>query len=298
MAFGKWMGAVVGFIGTQSILGAIAGFVVGSIIDGLTQVGKGGANDYNTNDGLGGHANTNNGFGDGANGFASGFGGGANGFGGQANGFGGSFRSPQEQARSRFLFSLMVLAAHIIQADDRIMHSEMEYVRRFLRANFGEDAVQEGNDILLKLFDYRKLKGSVVWNDQINQTCNELAQYTPSEHRLQLMAFLCEIAKADGHVDDTEVQALRQIARAMYLNEDVITQMLSLGESTLDDAYKVLGISPDASDDEVKKAYRKMAMQYHPDKVADLGDDVKEAATKRLQEINNAKEMIYKARKM
>jgi DnaJ like chaperone protein len=41
-----------------------------------------------------------------------------------------------------------------------------------------------------------------------------------------------------------------------------------------------------------------MAMQYHPDKVADLGDDVKEAATKRLQEINNAKERIYKARKM
>jgi DnaJ like chaperone protein len=287
MAFGKWMGAVVGFIGTQSILGAIAGFVVGSIIDGLTQVGKGGANGYNANDGFGGHANANNGFG-----------GGANGFSGQANGFGGSFRSPQEQARSRFLFSLMVLAAHIIQADDRIMHSEMEYVRRFLRANFGEDAVQEGNDILLKLFDYRKLKGSVVWNDQINQTCNELAQYTPSEHRLQLMAFLCEIAKADGHVDDTEVQALRQIARAMYLNEDVITQMLSLGESTLDDAYKVLGITSDASDDEVKKAYRKMAMQYHPDKVADLGDDVKEAATKRLQEINNAKEMIYKARKM
>jgi DnaJ like chaperone protein len=290
MAFGKWMGAVVGFIGTQSILGAIAGFVVGSIIDGLTQIGKGGADDY-TNNGPGDGAN---GFG-GANGFANGFGSGANRF---SSGYGGSFRSPQEQARSRFLFSLMVLAADVIQADNRIMHSEMEYVRRFLRANFGEDAVQEGNDILLKLFDYRKLKGDMVWNDQINQTCNELVQYTPSEHRLQLMAFLCEIAKADGHVDDTEVRALRHIARAMYLNEDVVAQMLSLGESSLEDAYKVLGITPDATDDEVKKAYRKMAMQYHPDKVADLGDDVKEAATKRLQEINNAKERIYKARKM
>ena len=64
------------------------------------------------------------------------------------------------------------------------------------------------------------------------------------------------------------------------------------------DAYKVLGISKDATDDEVKAAYRKMALKHHPDRVATLGDDVKKAAEKKFKEINEAKERIYKARGM
>ena len=72
--------------------------------------------------------------------------------------------------------------------------------------------------------------------------------------------------------------------------------MLNLGGNTLEEAYKVLGVSPDASDDEVKRAYRKMALQYHPDKVATLGEDVKAAAEKKFKEIGAAKDLIYKSR--
>ena len=58
--------------------------------------------------------------------------------------------------RNSFLFSMLVMASYIIRADGRIMHSEMEFVRRFLRANFGEDAVNEGQQILLNLFEEQK----------------------------------------------------------------------------------------------------------------------------------------------
>ena len=62
------------------------------------------------------------------------------------------------------------------------------------------------------------------------------------------------------------------------------------------DPYEVLGIRPTATDDEVKAAYRRLALKHHPDRVATLGDDVKRAAEEKFQQINQAKETIYKAR--
>ena len=116
--------------------------------------------------------------------------------------------------------------------------------------------------------------------------------------RLQLLNFLVMIAQADGRVVTEEINALREVARYMRISNTDLESMLNLKSNTLEDAYKVLGISPDATDDEVKKAYRKMALKHHPDRVATLGDDVKRAAEKKFKEINEAKERIYKARGM
>jgi DnaJ like chaperone protein len=74
--------------------------------------------------------------------------------------------------------------------------------------------------------------------------------------------------------------------------------MLCLGGESLDEAYKVLEIDSSATDDEVKAAYRKMALKHHPDRVATLGEDVREAAEEKFQKINSAKEKIFSARGM
>lgn len=256
----KWIGALMGFISGGGILGAIAGFVFGSVFDSL----------------LGGNKE----------------------IGSQMFDDGNSASGAQSQQRNNFLFSFMVLTAHIIQADNKIMHSEMEMVRQFLRRNFGETAVSEGEQILKQLFDYRKKQGEALWHQQIMQACGEMSYGMQEEHRLQLISFLCEIAKADGHLDNVEIKALKELAAALSLNASVIDQMLSIGGNTLEDAYKVLGINPDATDEEVRKAYRNMALKYHPDRVATLGDDVKEAAKRKFQQINEAKERIYKQRNM
>ncbi len=70
----------------------------------------------------------------------------------------------------------------------------------------------------------------------------------------------------------------------------------STEQDKLSEAYKVLGIEPTATDDEVRKAYRQMALKHHPDRVAALGEDVRKAAERKFQEINEAKERIYRAR--
>ena len=87
--------------------------------------------------------------------------------------------------RNSFFFSLLVLAAHMIQADGKIMHSEMEYMRRFLRRTFGDIAEQQGNDILLKLYEYRKQQGEAAWHENILQACAEIKSQMPESERLQ-----------------------------------------------------------------------------------------------------------------
>ena len=88
------------------------------------------------------------------------------------------------------------------------------------------------------------------------------------------------------------------MAASLGISAADVESMLNLrsGKNDLEAAYKVLGISPSATDDEVKAAYRQMALKHHPDRVAKLGDDVRKAAEKKFQEINDAKEKIYKAR--
>lgn len=262
MAAGKWIGGILGFM-QGGPLGALAGVVLGALFDyGLKAV--------NEEDRRHGDVN------------------------------GGSNESRYyEGQRNSFLFSLLVLASYIIKADGKVMHSEMEFVRGFLRNNFGEAAVEQGNNILLRLFEEQKrmdARNKGAFRDVIHRSCRQIAANLDYSQRLQLLGFLVMISKADGVVSAEEVEALKEVECYMDMNTGEVDAMLRLHGGTLDDAYRVLGVSPDATDDEVRKAYRNLALKHHPDRVAALGDDIRRASEKKFKEINEAKDRIYKAR--
>lgn len=260
MGMSKWIGGVLGWM-AGGPLGALAGFALGALFD---------ANNKELRDEACGGGDPMGG-------------------------------NPYEGQRNSFLFSLLALASYIIKADGKVMHSEMEYVRGFLRANFGEGAVAQGEQILLRLFEERKQMDSRspgAFARTIRQCGAQIAANMGREERLQLLSFLAGISKADGRVTPEEVEALKEVARSMMLTDAEVDSMLNLGTTSLDGAYKVLEVTPDATDDEVKRAYRRRALKHHPDRVASLGEDVQKAAEEKFKQINEAYERVCKARGM
>lgn len=111
-----------------------------------------------------------------------------------------------------FLLSLMIISSYVIQADGRIMHSELEYLRGFLTENYGVEKKEKYIELLLKLFEESKKYSHEDWIMRIKECAVEINDYTTEEQRMLLMSFLIKIVKADKRVDYAEVQSLRNIA--------------------------------------------------------------------------------------
>ena len=195
--------------------------------------------------------------------------------------------SANEQ-RNSFLVSLLVLSAAVMKSDGKVMKSELEYVKDFIRRNFGEEALPQALQIL---------KAALEKDVDVPQICAQIKLYMSSSLRLQLFHYLVGIANADGHVSQKEVDDLKRMA--MYLGipaQEAESILAMFGGQDVNSAYRVLEIDTSVSDDEVKKAYKKMAIKHHPDKVESLGDDVKKAAEEKFKAIVAAYETIKKER--
>ncbi|PCJ46717.1 MAG: hypothetical protein COA72_08165 [Candidatus Neomarinimicrobiota bacterium] len=104
------------------------------------------------------------------------------------------------------------------------------------------------------------------------------------------------LSKADGHVHPDEVKVIHTIARYLNINPNDFDSIRAMFfRDTLSD-YTILEVDPSASNSEVKKAYRKMATKYHPDKVAHLGKDLISLAEEKFKAVSDAYQNIKKER--
>ena len=185
--------------------------------------------------------------------------------------------------------SMVVLSAAVMQADQRVLKSELEYVKGFFKTNFGQAQAEQ-----LSLALREALKQTV----DVRGVCSQIRTHMPHAKRLLLLQYLYGIAQADGDVDPREVELIRRMAAALGISEKDRNSIEAPFHSDRPDPFTVLEISSDATDSDVKKAYRRLALKFHPDKVRDMGEAYAKQAEARFLEVQEAYESVKKMRGM
>ena len=186
-----------------------------------------------------------------------------------------------------FALSMVVLSAAVMQADERVLKSELDYVKQFFRTNFGQAQAEQ-----LTLALREALKNPV----DVRGVCMQIRANMPHAKRLLLLQYLYGIAQADGNVDPREVDLIRRMAASLGISDKDRASIEAPFHSDKPDPYTVLEIGRDASDADIKKAYRRLALKFHPDKVRDMGEAYAKQAEARFLEVQEAYESLKKIR--
>ena len=238
--FGKWIGSGLGWT-LGGPIGALAGFVLGSLFD-LSE---------------------------------------------KSDATGRPFQLGNQTTPNDYMFSLLVLVSAVLKADGKILKSELEYVKVFFKNNFGVEGAQNALKVLQDL---------TKQNIPVTDVCHQIKNYMDYPGRLQLIHFLFGIAASDGEIHPDELKLIRNISINLGISSADYTSIEAMMIPKTDWAYDVLEISPTATEEEIKKAYRKMAVKYHPDKVSYLGEEVQQAASEKFKKVNEAYQLICKDR--
>jgi DnaJ like chaperone protein len=186
-----------------------------------------------------------------------------------------------------FGVSLLILSASVMKSDRQVVKAELDFVKAFFKKQFGQEKAE--NYILM-------LRELLKQDYNLREVCLQIKLYMDQASRLQLLHFLFGLAQSDGVIHPDEVQVIRAIAGWLGISTADFESIQAMFVKNSESAYKILEITSEASDDEVRKAYKKMAVKYHPDKVSHLGEDVQKAANDKFKEVNVAYDLIKKER--
>ena len=239
----KWFAAIIGYLFFR-LPGALAGFVIGSLLENIGRPGSSGSLYEDL--------------------------------------------TRQRVSPADFELHLITLCSIVIKADGQVSQRELDYVRQYFLSTYGKE---RANAIFRTFNEVNKKREISAY-----RICTYLNQRTRYEVRLQLVHFLFGIAQADGSVSRAEIDKLKEIAGYLRIGSYDFESIKAMFIKSTDNSYKILEIEKTATDDEVKKAYRRMAKKYHPDKVVTENEAIKKGAEEKFKQVQKAYEQIQRER--
>ena len=250
--------AIAGFVLSRSWIGALIGFLIGSYLDRAKIAAQKNRDQYQGS--------------------------------GRQTSYEDFIRQQFGQAqgsRSQFSSALLILSAEVMKADGKILKSELDFVKQFLVQQFGREYAPQY---------LQELKTYLNQATNLEQTCYNFRSYIPPQQKQILIQYLFGIAQSDGNISNSELNVIQRIAGLLGLRQYEFEQLKAMFWKDSSDAYKTLGLDKSATDSDIKSAYRRLAREHHPDKVASMGDQYQKAAKEKFQKIQEAYEMIKKER--
>ena len=203
------------------------------------------------------------------------------------------FVGKNDQAKA-YELSLLILSSLVIKADGKVVKAELDYVKKFFVSTFG---VHKANNYF-KIFN-KLNKQSLI--SQLRPVCQQLNANINHASRLQIIHFLFGVSASDNDIHTSEINLINKISTYLNINqydfESIKSMFVSKGNNNLDKWYAILEVDKNATDNDIKKAHRKMVRKYHPDKLQGVGEDIVKLAEEKFLLVQQAYEQIMKSRK-
>lgn len=217
---------------------------------------------------------------------------------------GGPSDAQRADVQKVFFESCFLFLGHLAKADGRVSEEEIAFTENIIvRMGLTAEHRQQAIDLFK-----RGAEPSFDFDAAVEKFSVSCRKYTLLKQTL--LNFVINAAMADGELHPAERTILQQIAEGMGIPAGMFQRLLDMAtgqqhfqgqqhaSASVDDAYRALGVSADSTDRDIKRAYRKLMSENHPDKLIAQGvpDDMVKMATERSQEIQNAYELIKKQR--
>lgn len=209
-----------------------------------------------------------------------------------------TYEQSQTESHNRFVWLLVQILINIAKIDGVVSKEEISTIHRFFQQNLRYDQT--------KMFWVKELiKEAVDSTESMESLLLEFRNTFAYEPRLILLELIYQVLYAKGHAPEAELKIARDIANYLQIKDyDKRTieakykygnqQQARTSQGTADRYYAILGLESGADKDTIKKAYRKLSMKYHPDKVRHLGEEFRAVAEEKMKEINGAYDFFKK----